>query len=57
MSDGQVKKYSEMLYFIECPALFGNRTSKNLFVLVLRTSEHLKIFYPYQGTVIPTVPL
>ena len=30
MSDGQVKKYSARLYFLECPALFGNRTSKNV---------------------------
>ena len=37
MSDGQVKKYSARLYmyFLECPALVGNRTSKNLAVLVL----------------------
>ena len=46
MSDGQVKKYSASLYFLECPVLFGNRTSKNLGVLVWRTSEHFKIFYP-----------
>ena len=46
MSDGQVKKYTAMLYFLECPALFGNRTSKNLGVLVQRTSEHFQIFYP-----------
>ena len=38
MSDGQVKKYSAGLYFLECPALFGNRTSKDLGVLVHRTS-------------------
>ena len=46
MSDGQVKKYSGRLYFLECPALFGNRTSKNLGVLVRRTSEHFKKFLP-----------
>ena len=46
MSDGQVKKCSAMLYFLECPALFGNRTSKNLGVLVCRTSEHFKKFLP-----------
>ena len=46
MSDRQVKKYSARLYFFECPALFGNRTSKNLGVLVQRTSEHFKIFLP-----------
>ena len=34
MSDGEVKKYSARLYFLECHALFGNRTSKNLGVLV-----------------------
>ena len=54
MSNGQVKKYSvrlyflecpvffgnrTRLYFLECPVLFGNRTSKNLGVLVRRTSE------------------
>ena len=44
MSDGQVKKYSAGLYFLECPALFGKRTSKNLDVLVQRTCEHFKIF-------------
>ena len=46
MSDGQVKKYSARLYFLECPVLFGNRTSKNLGVLVLGKSEHFKIFLP-----------
>ena len=45
MSDGQVKKYSARLYFLECPALFGNRTSRNLGILVRRTSEHFKIFF------------
>ena len=42
----KVKKYRS--YFIECPALFCNRTSKNLgvHVLVPRTSEHFKIFLP-----------
>ena len=40
MSDGQVIEYSAKLYFFECPASFGNRTSKNLGMLVLRTSEH-----------------
>ena len=46
MSDGQVKKYSARSYCLECPALFGNRTSKNLGVLVHRTSEYFKIFLP-----------
>ena len=46
MSDGQVKKYSARLYFLECSALFGDRTTKNLGVLVWTTSEHLKIFLP-----------
>ena len=46
MSDGQVKNYSIRLYFLECPALFCNRTSTNLGVLVPRTSEHFKIFLP-----------
>ena len=41
MSDGQVRKYSAGLYFHECTVLFGNRTSKNLGVLVRRTSEHV----------------
>ena len=51
MSHGQVKKYSARLYFLECPAFFGNRTSKNLGVLVRRSSEHLKIFFTpvYKG--------
>ena len=45
MSDGQVKKkYSARLYFLECPALFGNRTSKDLGVLVCWTSKHFKNF-------------
>ena len=35
MSDGHVKKYSERLYFLNRPALFGNRTSKNLGELFL----------------------
>ena len=47
MSDGQVKKYSARFYFLECQALFGNRTSKNLGVLFRRTSAHFKIFYPW----------
>ena len=34
MSDGQVKQYSARLYFLECPALFGNFTSKKLGILV-----------------------
>ena len=46
MSDIQVEKYSDRSYFLECPAIFGNRTSKNLGVLVRRTSEHFKIFLP-----------
>ena len=45
MSDRQVKKYSARLSFYECPVLFGNSTSKNLGVLVWRTSEHIKIFF------------
>ena len=49
MSDGQVKKYIARLYFLEC---LGDRTTKNLGVLVQRISEHLKIFLPLciQGT-------
>ena len=31
------KKYSPRFYLLECPVLFGNRTSKNLGVLVRRT--------------------
>ena len=46
MSNGQVKKYRARLYFLECPALFGNRTSKNLAVLIRRTNEKLKKFLP-----------
>ena len=46
MSDGQVKKCSARLYFFERPTLFGNRTSKNLGVLIRRTSEHCKKFLP-----------
>ena len=34
MSNGQIRKYSARLYFIECPVVFGNMTSKNLGVLV-----------------------
>ena len=49
MSDGQVKNYSARLLFLECPALFCNRTSKNFGVLVHRTSEHFKIFLPLWG--------
>ena len=30
MSDGQVRKYRARLYFLECPVLFCNKTSKNL---------------------------
>ena len=51
MSDEQAKIYSARLYCLECPALFGNRTSKNLGVLVHRTSEHFKIFLPLNGLI------
>ena len=44
MCDGQVKKYSVRLYFLECPASFGNKSSKNLGELVQRTSGHFQIF-------------
>ena len=44
ISDGQVTKYSARLFFLDCQALFCNRTSKNLYVIVHRTSEHFKIF-------------
>ena len=46
MSGGQVKKYSVRLYFLECPALLGSRTSKYYGILVHRTSEHFKKFLP-----------
>ena len=47
MSDGQVKKYSARIYFLECPALFGNRTSKDLGVLVHSSQVNiLRFFYP-----------
>ena len=46
MPNRQVKNYSVRLYFLECPALFCNRTSTNLGVLVRRTSGHFKIFLP-----------
>ena len=46
MSGGQVKKYSVRLYYLECPMLFGNRTSKNLGVHVRRTSDRFEIFLP-----------
>ena len=46
MSDGDLKKYTARLYILECPALFGDRTNKNLGELVRSTSEHVKIFYP-----------
>ena len=51
MSDWQVKKYSGRLYFLESPALFGNRTSKKLGVH--RTSRHFKKFLPlvYYSTI------
>ena len=49
MSDGQVKNYSISLYILECSALFCNRTSTNLGVLVRRTSEHFKIFLPLEN--------
>ena len=49
MSDGQVKIYSARLYYLECPVLFGNRASKNLGVLVRRTSDHFEIFLPCSG--------
>ena len=52
MSDGQVKKYIARLYFLESPALFGNRTSRNLGVLVHRTSEYFKIFLPLPSIII-----
>ena len=42
----QIRKYNARLYFNECPVLFGNRTCKNLGVLVWRKSEHFKIFLP-----------
>ena len=43
MSDGQV--YSARLHVFEWSALFGNRTSKNLGVLVHRTGDHFKKFF------------
>ena len=46
MSDG--KSYSARLYVLEWSALFGNRTSKTLGVLVYRTSDHFKKFLPLQ---------
>ena len=46
MSNGQIKTYNAMLYFLECSVLFGNRTSKNLGVFVHRISDHFKIFLP-----------
>ena len=39
-------KHSARLYFLVYLALFGNRTSKTLGVLVRRTSEHFKIVLP-----------
>ena len=39
MFDGQVKKYSARSYFLECPALYGNRTSTNLGALVRRITD------------------
>ena len=56
MLDGQVRKYSARLYFYECPALFGNRTSRNLGVLVQMTSRYFKIlrlFYPLFSAATP----
>ena len=40
----QVKKYYVRLHFLEYPALFGNRTSKNLGP---EAREHFMIFYPW----------
>ena len=45
MSDGQVKK-PQCQVFLE---LFGNRTSKNLGVVVHRTSDHFKKFLPLKA--------
>ena len=44
------KKYSARLYFLECPALFGNRTSKNLGALVYRLFYTLLSMRLYNGT-------
>ena len=46
MCDGHIQKYSAKLYFLKIPVLFGNRTSKDLGILVHRTSGHFKIFLP-----------
>ena len=35
------KKYSARIYYLECPALFGNRASKNLGVW---TSDHVCVY-------------
>ena len=43
VSDEQVKKYSARLYFLECPVLFGNWTSKIIGVIVQRI---LRFFTP-----------
>ena len=45
MSEGQIRKNSARSYFLECPVLFCNRTSKNLGILVPRTSQHLENFF------------
>ena len=42
MSGGQVKKYSARLYYLECPKLFGNRTSKNLGFEIFLPLNHIK---------------
>ena len=47
MSDGQVKKYSVRLYFLECPSLFGDRTSTIKVYLSGGQVNILSFFYPW----------
>ena len=43
MSGGQVKKLTASVLFFDKDKLFGNRTSKNHYVLAQGTSENFKI--------------
>ena len=42
------KKFTDSLFFLDKDKLFGNRTSRNFYVLARGTSENFKIFLPLQ---------
>ena len=46
MSCGQVKQFTDSLFFLDKDKLFGNRTSKNFVVLAWGTSEIFLKFLP-----------